>query len=295
MTANLQLFLDLFIKSNKERFKDNAAVVAMLDVLTLKDIVWDKIEEDSSIGIGGRIATFHSDVHNFVARDQAWICADLYDPAVLVMDDIKASLDEVKETNAPGLYLYIDGDDDKLAAIVGEGALSDNSALTAVAALVKSAAKYELADDAFTLDANLLTVSSECILGSVALYEVQTAPTEPGPGEGGETDPGTGEETDPGTGGGTGEGEGEGGGTPTEPEVDPNEPVITPEMIAEDKALADPTAGGVYSDVGDKGFGVLTVPREISEDTANITAITGMTFGLVGAGSLAVETLNENA
>lgn len=179
MTANLQLFLDLFIKSNKERFKDSPEVVAMLDQLKLEDIVWDKIEENTEIGVGGRVASFHSDVHNFVAHNQVWICADLHDPVVLAIDDIKGDLDEVKETNAPGLYLYIDGNDDKLAAIVAEGALSDGSALTAVVGLVTGVAQYELSADSFTLNGNTVTVSTDCVLGQINVLEVQPAPEEP--------------------------------------------------------------------------------------------------------------------
>lgn len=173
MTANLQLFLDLFIKSNKERFKDSPEVVAMLDKLKLEDIVWDKIEENTEIGVGGRVASFHSDVHNFVAHDQAWICADLHDPAILAIDDIKASLDEVKTANAPGLYLYIDGNDDKLAAIIPEGALSDGSALTTIISQVKDVAKYELSDDSFTLNGDTVTVATDCVEGSLTVLEVQ--------------------------------------------------------------------------------------------------------------------------
>lgn len=293
MDANLQLFLDKFIEVNKQKYADEPEVLALLEGLTLADVVFDSIEIDESLGEGGRIASFHSPSRKFNAPQQQWLCSTLQGKNVVTFTDAKVFDDKaaVKALTAPGIYLHKAGDATAVSVLTAEDVADVATATQNIIAALTGAANYELKVEdllipTFTLGTDFEgQVSSHCIEDTFNVYFIPKAvvPSEPGEGE-----------TDPGTGGGETGGEGEGG-EPTEPEVDPNEPVITPEMIAEDKALADPTAGGVYSDVGDKGFGVLTVPREISEETANIATITGMTFGLVGAGSLQVETLNENA
>lgn len=292
MDANLQLFLDKFIEVNKQKYANEPEVLALLEGLTLADVVFDSIDIDESLGEGGRIASFHSPSRKFKAPKQQWLCSTLQGKNVVTFTDATVFDDKaaVKALTVPGIYLHKADDATAVSVLTAEDVADVATASQNVIAALTGAANYELkaADlllPAFTLGTDFEgLVSSHCIEDTFNVYFIPkaTAPSEPGTGEGGETDPGTGGETG-------------GGETGEEPEVDPNEPVITPEMIAEDKALADPTAGGQYSDVGDKGFGVLTVPREISEETANIATITGMTFGLVGAGSLVVETLDENA
>ncbi|EJI5696471.1 hypothetical protein NFI00_000174 [Salmonella enterica] len=292
MDANMQLFLDKFIEVNKQKYADEPEVLALLEGLTLADVVFDSIEIDESLGEGGRIASFHSPSRKFNAPKQQWLCSTLQGKNVVTFTDATVFDDKaaVKALTTPGIYLHKTGETTAVSVLTAEDVADVATASQNVIAALTGAANYELkvADlllPTFTLGTDFEgLVSSHCIEDTFNVYFIPkaTAPSEPGTGEGGETDPGAGGETG-------------GGETGEEPEVDPNEPVITPEMVAEDKALADPTAGGVYSDVGDDGFGVLTVPREISEETANIATITGMTFGLVGAGALAVETLDENA
>ncbi|ASU03463.1 hypothetical protein RISINGSUN_207 [Erwinia phage vB_EamM_RisingSun] len=291
MDANLQLFLDKFIEVNKQKYADEPEVLALLEGLTLADVVFDSIEIDESLGEGGRIASFHSPSRKFNAPQQQWLCSTLQGKNVVTFTDAKVFDDKasVKALTAPGIYLHKAGDATAVSVLTAEDVADVDTATQNIIAALTGAVNYELKVEdllipTFTLGTDFEgLVSSHCIEDTFNVYFIPKAVAPSEPGEGGEIDPGTG-------GGETGGGE-----TGGEPEVDPNEPVITPEMEAEDKALADPTAGGIYSDVGDKGFGVLTVPREISEETANIATITGMTFGLVGAGSLTVETLNENA
>lgn len=284
MKANLQLFLDKFISVNQQKYADQPEVLALLDGLTLDDITFTRLDKDSSLGAGGRIADFESASRKFNAIDQQWICAELgSDTIITTIDDtVHASVDDIKAIGEAGLYRLSAGEIDTIVVVVESAELTAAEIKAQVAGMLVTDAGYTLTTEDFVwpetdpvvgtdFEASVDTDTIESSFNVVWLPEPNagggTDPEEPGTGgEGGETDPGTGGETGGGEGGGSTDPE-----EPTDPEDElPQPPAQTPE----EEALNDVTGGGTYAAPGEPGFGILTDERTVTTESATITTAT---------------------
>lgn len=285
MKANLQLFLDKFISVNQQKYADQPEVLALLDGLTLDDITFTRLDKDSSLGAGGRIADFESASRKFNAIDQQWICAELgSDTIITTIDDtVHASVDDIKAIGEAGLYRLSAGEIDTIVVVVESAELTAAEIKAQVAGMLVTDAGYTLTTEDFVwpetdpvvgtdFEASVDTDTIESSFNVVWLPEPNTGgggtdPEEPGTGgEGGETDPGTGGETGGGEGGGSTDPE-----EPTDPEDElPQPPAQTPE----EEALNDVTGGGTYAAPGEPGFGILTDERTVTTESATITTAT---------------------
>lgn len=173
---NLQLFLDRFISYNKERYKDNVRVMALLNRLKLEDITFSNARSDNSSG--EVVRTVDMTVPKvMIAKDQSWIPADFDHP--LVSQSVTTTVvpeDELEHQQMPGLYFYKDGNVTKPVIVYP---LGSGSALDSIRSVIQSSCLYELTDAQITInsDETVATIDSPTIYHSLKAVLMVKDPT----------------------------------------------------------------------------------------------------------------------
>lgn len=173
---NLQLFLDRFISYNKERYKDNVRVMALLNRLKLEDITFSNPRTNAS---GPEIVrTVDMTVPKvMIAKDQSWIPADFDHPLVTASVSTTVLKEEdLEHQDVPGLYFYDDNGVTKPVIVYPIGA---GSALDSVQGVVKSSCLYELLDSQITLsnDESMVSIDSPTIYHTLKAVLMVKDPT----------------------------------------------------------------------------------------------------------------------
>lgn len=159
---NLQLFLDRFISYNKDRYKNNVRVMALLNRLKLEDITFSNTRTDSSSGEVVRTVDM-AIPKVMVAKDQSWIPADYDHPLVSQAASTTVVPEEdLEHLDIPGLYFYQDGSVTKPVIVYP---LGSGDALDSIRAVVKSSCLYDLLDTQISInnDETVVTVDSPTV------------------------------------------------------------------------------------------------------------------------------------
>ncbi|MBS9733499.1 hypothetical protein, partial [Pseudomonas aeruginosa] len=115
MASNLPIqtiFLDKFVEFNKDRYKDDAEMLALFDGLTLADITISDITADGA-NPELQSATVTSVSRNFKGVEQKWLPANINTPFAFVVVNKGAPLtgeDQLAKQTTPGAYVYLVGE-----------------------------------------------------------------------------------------------------------------------------------------------------------------------------------------
>lgn len=163
-----QLFLDKFIAFNLDRYSDNADVLPLIQGLTLSDVVIGSVA-DVNGEAGRKIVSLVSSTRRFTANEQKFTRADYHNPIVSTATNAGSALPDaaaLAEVEVPGLYLYMDGAETKLAVVVPYGTDPADVNTTAIAALV-SGCLYTILPASITVTDEVATIDTDYIFGEV--------------------------------------------------------------------------------------------------------------------------------
>lgn len=185
MASNLPIqtiFLDKFVEFNKDRYKDDAEMLALFDGLTLADITISDITADGT-NPELQSATVTSVSRNFKGVEQKWLPANINTPFAFVVVNKGAPLTseaELADQTTPGAYVYLVGEGEEAVQRVGLVLASTTTTETQAAdalALFKANFEYVLDDaDVDTATAKVLKVTTNPFTRGELVYEIGKAP-----------------------------------------------------------------------------------------------------------------------
>lgn len=165
---NMQLFLDRFISVNRERYKDYPSVIAILNMLTLENVIFSEVRSSNDM-FGELVRTVDMYVPKVMkAMDQSWLPAYYTTPRItnMVTLDIQDE-DTLITLTVPGFYFYKDRSGSKQGCIVVPAQVEEKDVSSYVVSMVKQANAYQINDDQITVTSNL----SEVIIDTPAIYQ----------------------------------------------------------------------------------------------------------------------------
>lgn len=174
------LFLNKFVETNLERYKDDPEMLPLFQNLTLSEIVIS----DLTPGVPeAQTATVSSASRNFRGVEQAWLPAFIDSPLAFTLSNPGAPLADLAalgEQTVPGVYGYTVGG----KVVPGLVLASDTDETTREAnakSVFQSAYKYVIADSELTVDGDSLDITLNAytrgsLVHVVALVPVKVIP-----------------------------------------------------------------------------------------------------------------------
>lgn len=165
---NMQLFLDRFISVNRVRYKDYPSVIAILNTLTLDNVIFSAVR-NSFDEFGELVRTVDMYVPKVMkAMNQSWLPAYYTTPRITQMVTEEVQLEtELEFLTKPGFYFYKDQYESVLGCVVvGEGVdIADAPAV--IKQLVQDKNLYQIETNEITIQQNLSTV----LVDSPTIYQ----------------------------------------------------------------------------------------------------------------------------
>lgn len=165
---NMQLFLDRFISVNRVRYRQQPSVLAILNTLTLQNVIFSKVRS-SNDAFGELVRTVDMYVPKVMkAMDQSWLPAYYTTPRItnMVTTDVQDENDLIT-LEVPGFYFYKDRYSKVQGCVVVPAQINPGDISDYVKDMVKNANAYQINDDQISVASNF----SEVIVDTPAIYQ----------------------------------------------------------------------------------------------------------------------------
>lgn len=173
MSGNpLQLFLNRFLLVNKERYKDDAAALAVLNSLTLEEIIFENWEGTAIPGGPIQQKVDLEVVDKLVGVNQKYYTLDFASPLVSTpKDSVPVAEAELVNKAASGLYLYNDTTSQPSRLACAVVIRNPTNLFDEAVTIIKASCKFDLTDEDIVsiADGTVASVSTRTFFENIKL------------------------------------------------------------------------------------------------------------------------------